>query len=112
MPLRNLFADSTTLSPLQRQKLLYQQFGVISNPFLRAAQIGRELHMATAADDQVDRAVKTFYDGRKSQAIAITASQGIGKTNLYERLRAGVAGGFGSAGLFCDSLHGGSRSII
>ena len=44
--------------------------------------------METAADDQVDRAVKTFYDDRKSQAIAITASQGIGKTNLlnaYER---------------------------
>jgi hypothetical protein len=38
--------------------------------------------MSTEADNQVDAAVKTFYSDRKSHVISITASQGIGKTNL------------------------------
>jgi hypothetical protein len=38
--------------------------------------------MPTQADKQVDAAVKTFYSDRKSHVISITASQGIGKTNL------------------------------
>jgi hypothetical protein len=89
MPLKNVFKDSVpSVSREERQKLLYQRFGVVSNPFPRAAQTSGHPHMPTEADDRIDAAVKAFYDERNSQAIAITASQGIGKTNLlnaYEK---------------------------
>ncbi|HEY9676035.1 MAG TPA: hypothetical protein V6D11_31620 [Waterburya sp.] len=89
MPLKNVFKDSVPSgSREERQKLLYQRFGVIGNPFPSAAQTSGHPHMPTQADDRIDAAVKAFYDERNSQAIAITASQGIGKTNLlnaYEK---------------------------
>lgn len=83
MPLENLFTDEATVNaPEQQQKLLYKKFGVLSNPFPSAGQTNGHPHMPTAADKQVDAAVKTFYLDRKSHVISITASQGIGKTNL------------------------------
>ncbi len=83
MPLENLFTDEATTNTLENQpKLLYQKFGVLSNPFPSAGQTSGHPHMSTEADQQVDVAVKTFYADRKSHVISITASQGIGKTNL------------------------------
>ncbi|GAX35955.1 P-loop NTPase fold protein [Nodularia sp. NIES-3585] len=83
MPLENLFTDEATAnSPDQQTKLLYQKFGVLSNPFPSAGQTSGHPHMLTEADKQVDAAVKIFYSDRKSHVISITASQGIGKTNL------------------------------
>ncbi|HEY9802251.1 MAG TPA: hypothetical protein V6D25_17955 [Leptolyngbyaceae cyanobacterium] len=83
MPLENLFTDEATANaPEQQPKLLYQKFGVSSNPFPSAGQTSGHPHMPTQADKQVDAAVKTFYSDRKSHVISITASQGIGKTNL------------------------------
>ncbi len=81
MPLDNLFSDETT-TPENQQKKLYEQFGVLSNPFPSAGQTSGHPHMPTAADQKVDEAVKTFYRDRKSHVMAITATQGIGKTNL------------------------------
>lgn len=83
MPLENLFTDEATANALEEQpKLLYTKFGVLSNPFPSAGQTSGHPHMSTEADKQVDAAVKTFYSDRKSHVISITASQGIGKTNL------------------------------
>ncbi|MEA5627312.1 P-loop NTPase fold protein [Nostoc sp. UHCC 0251] len=83
MPLENLFTDEATANALEEQpKLLYRKFGVLSNPFPSAGQTSGHPHMSTEADKQVDAAVKTFYSDRKSHVISITASQGIGKTNL------------------------------
>ncbi|MBX9258446.1 hypothetical protein H1Q63_31780 [Desmonostoc muscorum CCALA 125] len=83
MPLENLFTDEATANALEEQpKLLYKKFGVLSNPFPSAGQTSGHPHMSTEADKQVDTAVKTFYSDRKSHVISITASQGIGKTNL------------------------------
>ena len=81
MPLDNLFSDETT-TPENQQKKLYEQFGVLSNPFPSAGQTSGHPHMPTEADQKVDAAVKLFYHDRKSHVIAITATQGIGKTNL------------------------------
>jgi hypothetical protein len=90
MLLDNLFSDEThVLSLEERQKLLYNQFGILSNPFPSAApQTSEHPHKSTEADKSVDDAVKTFYFERKSHVLAVTASQGIGKTNLlnaYEK---------------------------
>lgn len=83
MPLENLFTDEATANaPEEQPKLLYRKFGVLSNPFPSAGQTSGHPHMSTEADKQVDAAVKTFYSDRKSHVISITASQGIGKTNL------------------------------
>lgn len=83
MPLENLFTDEATFNaPEEQQTLLYKNFGVLSNPFPSAGQTSGHPHMSTEADKQVDAAVKTFYADRKSHVISITASQGIGKTNL------------------------------
>ena len=83
MPLDNLFTDEVTANTAKEQpKLLYRKFGVLSNPFPSAGQTSGHPHMSTEADKQVDTAVKTFYLDRKSHVISITASQGIGKTNL------------------------------
>jgi hypothetical protein len=83
MPLENLFTDEVTANAQEEQpKLLYKKFGVLSNPFPSAGQTSGHPHMSTEADNQVDAAVKTFYSDRKSHVISITASQGIGKTNL------------------------------
>ena len=83
MPLENLFTDEATANaPEEQPKLLYKKFGVLSNPFPSAGQTSGHPHMSTEADKQVDAAVKTFYSDRKSHVISITASQGIGKTNL------------------------------
>jgi hypothetical protein len=81
MPLDNLFSDETSTLEDQ-QKKLYERFGVLSNPFPSAGQTSGHPHMPTAADQKVDEAVKIFYNDRKSHVIAITATQGIGKTNL------------------------------
>ncbi|MDJ0619148.1 MAG: hypothetical protein QNJ63_20805 [Calothrix sp. MO_192.B10] len=83
MPLENLFTDEVAVNaPEEQQKLLYEKFGVLSNPFPSAGQTSGHPHMSTEADQKVDTAVKTFYSDRKSHVISITASQGIGKTNL------------------------------
>ncbi len=84
MPLENLFTEDEAAinAPEKQQKLLYEQFGVLSNPFPSAGQTSGHPHMPTEADQKVDAAVKTFYSDRKSHVISITASQGIGKTNL------------------------------
>jgi hypothetical protein len=83
MPLENLFTDEVIANIQEEQpKLLYKKFGVLSNPFPSAGQTSGHPHMSTEADNQVDAAVKTFYSDRKSHVISITASQGIGKTNL------------------------------
>ncbi|GAA6620634.1 hypothetical protein [Scytonema sp. NUACC26] len=82
MPLENLFTDEVVDTPEKSQKLLYEKFGVLTNPFPSAGQTSGHPHMPTEADKQVDTAVKIFYSERKSHVISITASQGIGKTNL------------------------------
>lgn len=83
MPLKQKFAGSKqTISPEEQQKRLYQRFGIVGNPFPNAAQTTGHPRMPLSQDDVVDDAVMTFYNDRQSQAIAITASQGVGKTNL------------------------------
>ena len=72
------------------RKLLYEEYGVLRNPFPSAAQTSGHPRMLTEADDQIVAQILQFYsDGEhKSHVIAVTAGQGIGKTNLlnfYER---------------------------
>lgn len=101
MPLENLFTDEATSNAREEQpKLIYQKFGVLSNPFPSAGQTSGHPHMSTEADQQVDAAVKTFYSDRKSHVISITASQGIGKTNLLNAYENALREKLSSDGFF------------
>jgi hypothetical protein len=99
MPLKNVF-DTTISDTEQQRKLLYRRYGLFNNPFPSAAQTNGHPHMPTRADDQVDGYIKTFYNDRKSQAVAITASQGIGKTNFLNAYEQELRDFMGSKGFF------------
>ena len=101
MPLENLFTDEVIANIQEEQpKLLYKKFGVLSNPFPSAGQTSGHPHMSTEADKQVDTSVKTFYLDRKSHVISITASQGIGKTNLLNAYENALREQLSSRGFF------------
>jgi hypothetical protein len=89
MPLEDLFDDdSQQLGDDQTARNLYERYGVLTNPFPSSAQTSGHPHLRTDADRIVDREIKEFIRSSKSGALAVTATQGIGKTNLlnaYER---------------------------
>lgn len=91
MPRKDLRSRISRQKPIRdSRKNLYEEYGVIENPFPRAEQTSGHPRMPTEADDQIDAEIEQFYKDkdRKSHVIAVTASQGIGKTNLlnaYER---------------------------
>ncbi len=89
MPLENLFQDRGS-PPLDPRKAIYEQFGVLDNPFPNAAQTSGHPHLDTDADKLVDSAVGVFVHNLKSQTLAVTASQGIGKTNLLNAYEAAL----------------------
>jgi hypothetical protein len=75
---------------LAKKRKLYEECGVIENPFPSASQTTGHPRMSTEADEKINSEIVDFYnDGRRnSHAIVVTATQGIGKTNLlneYER---------------------------
>ncbi|EFK07253.1 conserved hypothetical protein [delta proteobacterium NaphS2] len=83
MPLEDLFEDDIEEEESEHaQEELCKRFGVLSNPFPSAAQTSGHPHLSVSADKKVDRAVKAFIGTANSYALAVTASQGIGKTNL------------------------------
>lgn len=89
MPLDDLFEEeSGQLEIDQTARLLYERYGVLANPFPSSAQTSGHPHLPTRADRMVDRAIKEFITSSSSSALAVTSSQGIGKTNLlnaYEK---------------------------
>ncbi len=89
MPLKDLFAGpALEVTREDRERKLYEAFAVLRNPFPNAAQTSDHPRMPTEEDSYIDNAVKNFYDTRRSRAIAITASQGVGKTNLLNSYEA------------------------
>ncbi|MBW1702393.1 MAG: hypothetical protein JRJ11_12430 [Deltaproteobacteria bacterium] len=83
MPLEDLFEDDIEEEKGDgAQRELCRRFGVQANPFPSAAQTSGHPHLPVSADSKVDRAVKAFIGTPNSYALAITSSQGIGKTNL------------------------------
>ena len=89
MPLDNLFEEiATGATTVDRRRALFEYAGLLGNPFPSAAQTSGHPHMTTDVDSNIDNEVKTFYGDRNSHAIVVTATQGVGKTNLlnaYEK---------------------------
>jgi len=101
MSLKELINDLDKQGP-DPQKLVYEKYGVIDNPFPSAAQTSGHPRMPTDADDKINNEIKQFYnDGkRKSHVIVITASQGVGKTNILNEYERQLREAFESRGFF------------
>jgi hypothetical protein len=102
MPLEGLFATAggVSTSPTDHQRALCEFAGVLVNPFPSAGQTSAHPHLATDADTQVDDEVITFYNTRNSQVLAITATQGIGKTNLLNAYEQALSSKLADRGFF------------
>jgi hypothetical protein len=101
MPLEGLFADDVAPdAAAEPRRGIYEKFGIVNNPFPSAAQTSGHPHMPTDSDRLVDAAVREFYQDRGSQVIAVTASQGIGKTNLLNAYEAALREKLGPRGFF------------
>lgn len=101
MPLEDLFKEEAQAPESDSdQKNLCERFGVLANPFPSAAQTSGHPHLSTDADGLVDREVKAFIGEPRSHALAITASQGIGKTNLLNAYEKALRGKLKDRGFF------------
>ncbi|MGI4790859.1 MAG: hypothetical protein ACRYFS_18665 [Janthinobacterium lividum] len=101
MPLEGLFTDTRKTSPsTDRKRMLCEISGVLGNPFPSAAQTSGHPHFPIIADNTVDDAISSFYADRKSHVLAITATQGIGKTNLLNAYENALQRELGDKGFF------------
>jgi len=84
------------------QRLVYEKYGIISNPFPSAAQTSGHPRMPTDADGNINNEIEQFYkdEKRKSHVIVITASQGVGKTNILNEYERQLREAFESRGFF------------
>src|SRR4051794_3428731 len=101
MPLEGLFPEQAAALAVQDpRKVLCERFGVLGNPWPSSSQTSGHPHMPIPADQQVDAAVREFYSTRKSAVIAVTASQGIGKTNLLNAYEVALRDKLAQRGFF------------
>lgn len=70
-----------------RRQELYEQYGVLENPFPPASQPMGHPHKETDEDDIIVARLKSFTRDETTQVIVIEGMQGIGKTNLLEYYR-------------------------
>lgn len=87
----------TTGAGPDRERRLFDAYGLTTNPFPPAGQPAGHPHLPVAADEEVFRRVQSFFNDQLSQVVVVEGEQGVGKTNLlahYDRqLREVVADG-------------------
>jgi hypothetical protein len=81
--LREKLGYSTTDKP-DRQRQLFEGYGVLENPFPPASQPMGHPHKETPSDEELVRRLRTFLDDRATQVVVVAGTQGLGKTNLLE----------------------------
>ena len=69
---------------------LYQRFGILSNPFPSSNQNTDNPRSPTAADEQAEDRVVTFFRDDTSQVVVIEGTQGVGKTNFLNHFETEV----------------------
>jgi hypothetical protein len=73
----------TKTTHTQRQKALFEKYGVLENPFPAAGQTFGHPHLPTNIDENIENCIDEFENGsQKSQVLVIEGTQGVGKTNL------------------------------
>lgn len=63
---------------------LYEEYGVVSNPFPAFNQTRHHPHMTTAVDEKIMRLLRSFLRDGKTQVLVMEGTQGLGKTNVLE----------------------------
>jgi hypothetical protein len=67
----------------QRQRVLFEKYGVLENPFPAAGQTFGHPHLETDIDKNIENCIDEFENGsQKTQVLVIEGTQGVGKTNL------------------------------
>ncbi|KHD06280.1 hypothetical protein PN36_32365 [Candidatus Thiomargarita nelsonii] len=88
MSLRERIQRSKT-THTQRQRVLFEKYGLLENPFPAAGQPFGHPHLATDIDENIENCIDEFENGtQKTQVLVIEGTQGVGKTNLlnyYQR---------------------------
>lgn len=61
---------------------LRRKYGILGNPFPASNQFFQNDHFRLDADDKVENYISEFVGNRRSRAIVIKGTQGVGKTNF------------------------------
>src|SRR4051794_16498951 len=65
------------------RRALYEQYGVLDNPFPAAGQPTGHPHLDTGnADEKIVSAIRQFERDYATQVLVVLGTQGVGKTNL------------------------------
>ena len=82
MSLRDKLQRDASLA-IDPRKALYEEFGVVENPFPSAGQpTGHPRQDDSSADESVVSAIREFERDHTTQVLVVEGTQGIGKTNL------------------------------
>lgn len=96
MSLRDKLAEVTATATGEN---LFDQFGVIENPYPASSQTAENPHRRSSTDDEIDERIQSFVRDGASQVMVIVGSQGTGKTNVlnfYEKeIKDALEGGHG-----------------
>ena len=87
-------------SEQNNKRILYEQFGIIRNPFPSAGQSSENPHRATSTDDIIDNVIFAFDREYSSQALLIEGTQGVGKTNLLNAFEGELRETFANEGFY------------
>lgn len=100
MLLEDLFDRPEAQPKEDYRKNLFETYGIFDNPFPSAGQTSGHPHMDLSEDKRIEQEIKSFYHDRKSHVIPITASQGIGKTNLLNAYESALKEKLSATGFF------------
>ncbi len=65
---------------------LYDNFGVLANPFPASNQTSANTHRQIDADAEVETRIMTFLRDYRSQVVVVEGTQGVGKTNFLNHI--------------------------
>ena len=67
---------------------LYNEFGIVGNPFPASNQTSANPHRQIKADAEVENRIVTFLRDYRSQVVVVEGTQGVGKTNFLNHFEA------------------------
>ena len=69
---------------------LYENFGIVTNPFPASNQTSANPHRPIEADAEVEGRIITFLRDHRSQVVVVEGTQGVGKTNFLNHIEAEI----------------------
>ena len=69
---------------------LFEEFGIVSNPFPASNQTSGNPHRPGPADEEVETRILTFLRDGRSQVVVVEGTQGVGKTNFLNHFESEI----------------------